>query len=106
MLATSSIGAIWTSCSPDFGLNGVFDRFNQSKPKILFVTDGYYYKGKKVDLSNKINKINSDLKSIQNIIHIPLINSNKLNNFISWHEIEKSSQDIIFEYVSFSHYFI
>ena len=103
MLATSSIGAIWTACSPDFGLNGIFDRFNQSKPKVLFVTDGYYYKGKKVDLSNKINKINSDLKSIQNIIYIPLINSNKLNNFISWYEIEKSSQDIIFEYVPFSH---
>ncbi len=103
MLAASSIGAIWTSCSPDFGLNGIFDRFKQSKPKIIFVTDGYYYKGNKVDLSDKIKKISRGIKSIQKIILIPLINSNELNDVISWHKIKKSNQDIVFEYVSFSH---
>ena len=42
MLATSSLGAVWSSCSPDFGINGVFDRFNQIKPKVLIATDGYF----------------------------------------------------------------
>src|SRR5690606_39006279 len=45
MLATTSIGAIWSSCSPDFGINGVLDRFGQIAPKVLFATDGYYYNG-------------------------------------------------------------
>ncbi|WP_156491701.1 AMP-binding protein, partial [Oleiphilus sp. HI0123] len=46
MLATSSLGAIWTSCSPDFGVTGVLDRFEQTRPKVLFATDGYYYGNK------------------------------------------------------------
>lgn len=47
MLATASLGAVWSSCSPDFGINGVLDRFGQIKPRILFTTDGYLYNGKK-----------------------------------------------------------
>ena len=46
-LATSSLGAIWSSCSPDFGINGVVERFSQIKPKILFVADKYFYNGKR-----------------------------------------------------------
>src|SRR5690606_26586221 len=49
MLATSSIGAIWSSCSPDFGINGVVDRFGQIEPKVLFCADGYFYNGKRCD---------------------------------------------------------
>jgi len=48
MLASSSIGAVWSSCSPDFGTSGVLDRFSQINPKVLFVSDGYFYKGKKL----------------------------------------------------------
>lgn len=49
MLATTSIGAIWSSCSPDFGINGVLDRFGQIEPKVLFACDGYFYNGKTID---------------------------------------------------------
>jgi len=49
MLAAASIGATWSSCSPDFGVAGVFDRFGQIQPKILFIADGYFYGGKTLD---------------------------------------------------------
>ena len=57
MLATTSLGAIWTSTSPDFGFEGVVDRFGQVEAKIMFTTDGYYYNGKWVDCLDKIAKL-------------------------------------------------
>ena len=59
MLATASMGAIWSSCSPDFGIKGVLDRFGQIKPKILFAADGYWFKGKKIDSLERISIYNS-----------------------------------------------
>ena len=56
MLATTSLGAIWSSCSPDFGLGSVFDRFNQIKPKILFAIESYQYNGKLIDCTEKIKQ--------------------------------------------------
>ena len=49
MLASASVGAIWSSCSPDFGVRGVLDRFGQIEPKVLFTADGYFYNGKRID---------------------------------------------------------
>ena len=57
MLAATSLGAIWTSCSPDFGINAILDRFEQVQPKVLLVTDGYMFKGKYFSIKDKINKI-------------------------------------------------
>jgi len=57
MLAATSLGAIWSSCSPDFGLSGVIDRFGQVQPKVLFACDGYYYNGKTIDCSSRISDI-------------------------------------------------
>lgn len=74
-LATISIGAIWSSCSPDFGVPGALDRFSQVKPKILFAVDGYYYKGKTFDNSEKIKKVVEEVKSIEKTVIIPLINA-------------------------------
>ncbi|MBE6447361.1 MAG: acetoacetate--CoA ligase [Alphaproteobacteria bacterium] len=74
-LATISIGAVWSSCSPDFGVPGALDRFSQVKPKILFAVDGYYYKGKAFDNSEKIKEVVSQIDSIQKVITIPLINA-------------------------------
>ncbi|MCP3667342.1 MAG: acetoacetate--CoA ligase, partial [Gammaproteobacteria bacterium] len=71
MLAATSIGAIWSSCSPDFGLQGVIDRFGQIEPKLLFVADGYFYNGKQFDCLEKVSKIASRLPSLQSIIVIP-----------------------------------
>ncbi len=71
MLATTSLGAIWSSCSPDFGINGVLDRFGQIKPKILFTTDGYLYNGKCFNSIERVASIADQLPSIQCIIVCP-----------------------------------
>jgi acetoacetyl-CoA synthetase len=71
MLAATSIGAIWSSCSPDFGIKGVLDRFGQTRPRILFTTDGYYFKGKALDSLAKISKIIKEIPSIEKIIVVP-----------------------------------
>ena len=71
MLATTSIGAVWSSCSPDFGINGVLDRFGQIKPRILFTTDGYLYNGKHFNSLERVASIASKLDSIERIIVCP-----------------------------------
>ena len=73
MLATTSIGAIWSSCSPDFGINGVIDRFGQITPRILFATDGYFYNGKTIDCFEKISGIKQKIESIEKVIIIPMV---------------------------------
>jgi acetoacetyl-CoA synthetase len=57
MLAATSIGAVWSSCSPDFGVQGVLDRFGQIEPKILFSADGYFYNGKTIDVIGRLREI-------------------------------------------------
>jgi len=71
MLATTSLGAIWTSCSPDFGVQGVLDRFGQVKPKILVATEAYYYNGKTHNCLSKIEKISTQLDSLEHLVLIP-----------------------------------
>ena len=60
MLAVTSLGAVWTSCSPDFGIQGVLDRFGQVKPKLLFAIEEYQYNGKIINSSEKIEEIVHD----------------------------------------------
>lgn len=76
MLAAASIGAVWSSCSPDFGSQGVLDRFGQIEPKILFVCDGYYYKGKKISISDKVETILKGLPTVEHVIQVPYIQEN------------------------------
>ena len=68
MLATTSLGAVWSSCSPDFGINGVLDRFGQIKPRILFTTDGYLYNNKTLNSLERVAGIAAKLNSIEKII--------------------------------------
>lgn len=68
MLAATSIGAIWSSCSPDFGVKGVLDRFGQIEPKILFTTDLYSFKGKDLSLAENLNQILESIPSIEAVI--------------------------------------
>lgn len=70
MLATSSIGAIWSSSSPDFGIKGVLDRFTQIAPKVIFSADGYFYNGKHFDSQEKLRGILSDLPSIEHVVMV------------------------------------
>jgi acetoacetyl-CoA synthetase len=71
MLATTSIGAIWSSCSPDFGAQGVLDRFGQIAPKVLFAGDGYFYAGKTVDVLPRIRNVLAALPSIETTVVVP-----------------------------------
>ena len=73
MLATASIGAIFTSASPDFGVQGVLDRFGQTEPKVLFASDGYYYNGKTVDSLPKVAEIASRLPSLQKLVVVSFV---------------------------------
>ncbi|MDH1265909.1 acetoacetate--CoA ligase [Pseudomonas sp. GD03944] len=71
MLATTSLGATWSSCSPDFGTQGVIDRFGQIEPKVLIAAAGYRYAGKNLDLTGKLNEILERLPSLQQLIVVP-----------------------------------
>ncbi len=71
MLAATSIGAIWSSCSPDFGVQGVLDRFGQIEPRILFSADGYFYNGKTIDVLPRLKEIAQALPSVEKVIIVP-----------------------------------
>jgi len=73
MLAVSSIGAIWSSCSPDFGVRGVLDRFGQIEPKILIAADGYFYGGKEINNREKIEEIIDQLPSLEQLVLVPYL---------------------------------
>lgn len=84
MLATASLGATWSSCSPDFGTQGVIDRFGQIEPKVLIAAAGYRYAGKNLDLTAKLNEILERLPSLQQLVVVPYSNpAAKAGNFRS-----------------------
>jgi acetoacetyl-CoA synthetase len=70
-LATAALGAVWSSCSPDFGTQGVLDRFGQIEPKVLFCPDGYYYNGKRHDSLARIAEVSVQLPSLERIVVVP-----------------------------------
>ncbi len=76
MLSATSLGAIWSSCSPDFGRKGVLDRFGQIEPKVLFTADGYYYNGKRYDSLERVREILKELPSIKRVVVVPFTQEN------------------------------
>ncbi len=102
MLATSSIGAIFSSASPDFGVDGVLDRFGQIEPKILLTTDGYWYHGKEINITKKVIDVVEALPSLQKIVLAPLLgievdfDDNKFINFIDIQNQYKTNE-MLFE---------
>jgi acetoacetyl-CoA synthetase len=74
MLASVSLGAVWTSCSPDFGIHGALDRFSMIEPKLLFTADGYTYGGKKFDSLERAKGIVAAIPSIEKVIVVPYLN--------------------------------
>jgi acetoacetyl-CoA synthetase len=73
MLATASLGAIWSSCSPDFGVKGVLDRFGQIAPRVLFTADGYRYAGKEIDSLGRVREIVDQIPAIERVVVIPYL---------------------------------
>jgi len=104
MLATAALGAIFTSCSPDFGEEGIIDRFGQCNPKIFITTDGYIYGGKKYDIRDKINNISSRIASIEQTIHIKYIGDEEIKYDNDWYKIlsKKNNDKFVFTKFSFN----
>ena len=109
-LGTASIGAIWSSCSPDFGENGVIERFSQISPKVLFIVDHYFYNGKKIEVLSRANKIVKAIKSIKYLIvinypgQVKKIHKLKIKNIkiFNWQELIKNkSEEIVFKKFDF-----
>jgi acetoacetyl-CoA synthetase len=75
MLAATSLGAVWSSCSPDFGIRGVLDRFGQIEPRILFTADGYLYGGKRFDSLERVKGIVESIPSIERLVVVPYLES-------------------------------
>lgn len=106
MIATASIGAIWSSCSPDFGTQSVCDRFSQITPKILITVDGYTYAGKSHELLDKIPTIKSHIPSISNVVIIPYLKTLPVSDeFICYETILKTytPKPFVFERFPFNH---
>ena len=109
MLAAASIGATWSSCSPDFGSKGVLDRFGQIEPKILFTADGYFFKGKHFDSLEKISNITKEIPSIEKVVVVPYTQKfpdiKRLSNGLRYKEFRSSESDlnIEFEQLPFDH---
>ena len=109
MLAATSIGATWSSCSPDFGIKGVLDRFGQIKPRILFTADGYSFKGAKFDSLEKISNILKELPSIEKVVVVPYTRQDadirEVPNAIHYRDFRSSESnlEIPFEQLPFEH---
>ncbi|MDB5864923.1 MAG: acetoacetate--CoA ligase [Betaproteobacteria bacterium] len=109
MLATTSLGAIWSSCSPDFGVQGVLDRFGQIEPKVLIVADGYYYGGKTIDVMPRIRDVLAKLPTVEKTLIVPYLQAQPpieeipgavlLDDFVAPY----SAAEISFERLPFDH---
>ncbi|MFP7296729.1 acetoacetate--CoA ligase [Neobacillus niacini] len=108
-LACASIGAVWSSCAPEFGIQSVIDRFKQIGPKVMFASDGYQYGGKKYDRLELIGRIQSALPTLEETIIIPNLQEQPdlsgLNNSVLWYQVikENSNVPLTFEAVPFNH---
>ena len=109
MLAAASIGATWSSCSPDFGIKGVLDRFGQIQPKVLFTADGYLFKGKKIDSMDRISQIIKKIPSVKTVVVTPYTDPNpdigQIPNAVLFDEFKsgQSGLEIEFEQLPFDH---
>jgi acetoacetyl-CoA synthetase len=109
MLAASSLGAVWSSCSPDFGVQGVLDRFGQIEPRVLFAADGYFYNGKTIDVMPRLVELAERLPSVEKIVVVPYTQPRPriahITRAINVHDLMAPyrPRDIAFERFPFDH---
>lgn len=105
MLAAASLGAIWTSCSPDFGASGVIDRFGQTSPKILITSDGYWYRGVAHPLQEKVTEVINAISSIEKVLVTKFTGSgfSKISKPVTWAEELPSTDLLDFTRLPFNH---
>jgi acetoacetyl-CoA synthetase len=108
-LASASIGAVWSSCSPDFGFGAVTDRLAQIEPKVLFAVDGYRYGGKDYDRTDVVAKLQGEMPSLEKTIVVPYLSeepdTSELEDVVFWDELlsENEGAELEFEQVPFDH---
>ncbi|HEX3868629.1 MAG TPA: acetoacetate--CoA ligase [Gemmatimonadaceae bacterium] len=110
MLAAASVGAVWSSCSPDFGVNGVLDRFGQIQPRVLFCADGYRYAGREIDCLERAREIASRIPEIERVVVIPYLSlapdCSAIRGACTWNAFRvtrKAGATIDFEHLPFDH---
>jgi len=107
MLAATSIGAIWSSCSPDFGINGVVDRFGQIGPKVLFTADGYWYNGKQHDSLAPVRGVLEQIDSIETTVIVPFlgkaVDADELQGGILWENLVVPGAQPLYRATAFNH---
>ena len=103
-LAAASLGAVWSSCSPDFGVDSVYDRFAQIEPKLLIAVDGYSYNGKKFDKSDVGLSLSERIESIENVVYINYISDDIPEGVVPFVEtLRETDQELEFYPLEFNH---
>ncbi|WP_327237614.1 acetoacetate--CoA ligase [Streptomyces sp. NBC_01317] len=117
LLATAAVGAVWTSCAPDFGARGVLDRFQQVEPVVLFAVDGYRYGGKEHDRTETVAELRRELPTVRAVVHVPLLGTPAPEGTLEWSAlVERTAENAdadadidtdpappVFEQVPFDH---
>ena len=106
MLAATSIGAIWSSCSPDFGVTGVVDRFGQIEPKFFVATNGYFYNGKRIDCLPVVQEIAKQISSIEAVVVVDFLGDASMVDaagFTRWEDFAVTGATLQFQSVEFNH---
>lgn len=104
-LACASLGAIWSSCSPDFGVRSVVDRFRQIHPKVLFAVDGYRYNGRPFDRVDVVDALRGSLPSLTHTVMVPYLEPDRSipQGLVPWEQCLQQSEPLTFEQVPFDH---
>ncbi|MGW8730970.1 acetoacetate--CoA ligase [Streptomyces sp. NPDC055808] len=102
-LASAAVGAVWTSCAPDFGARSVLDRFQQVEPVVLFTVDGYRYGGKEHDRTDVVAELRRELPTLRAVVHIPLLGTPAPEGALEWSALTSGDAAPVFEQVSFDH---
>ncbi|MGW2229598.1 acetoacetate--CoA ligase [Streptomyces formicae] len=103
LLATAAVGAVWTSCAPDFGARSVLDRFQQVEPVVLFTVDGYRYGGKEHDRRDTVAELRAELPTLRAVVHIPLLGTEAPEGALEWSALTSADVTPTFEAVPFDH---
>jgi acetoacetyl-CoA synthetase len=107
MLAATTLGAVWSSCSPDFGAQGVMDRFGQIEPKVLVCADGYRYSGREIDCLDRVRDIVDRISSIRHVIVVPYLNDRvdaaSVARAVRWDSLRRIGEAPPFERMPFDH---
>ncbi|MFD9129311.1 acetoacetate--CoA ligase [Kitasatospora sp. NPDC059571] len=103
LLATAAVGAVWTSCAPDFGARSVLDRLQQIEPTVLFAVDGYHYGGKDHDRTDVVAELRRELPTVHTLVHVPLLGGPAPEGALDWAELVDGDTEPVFEQVPFDH---